>query len=497
MTEGRTGDLNIGSGFIIDAEGLIVTNYHVVATAQAVRVRLKDGRVFPVTGVVGFDAARDLCVLDIDATGLPVLALAEVSPVEVGQKVLTIGSSLRFEHSLSEGLIAGVRETGGIQWLQFSAPISPGNSGGPLVNMLGEVIGVVSFMMPSGQNVNFAVAISEVRLLLAPPAAKMSFTQFADTEAKLNALLSAAREMGLQGRHEATRGILQEALKIRPHSVPALELLGLAYQLSGQSEQAIAIYQQAIQLAPSVKLYIGLAETYENIGRHADAIEVFQQAIAWDPADPVPYYNLGRTSAVVNQCEAGVRYTQQAIQLHYEHLDQAYTNLGLCYRKLGDWQAALSAYQQGLNANPANDRLHYNLGSAYQQLGKHREAITHFERALQLNTRDAESNVGLATVYMQLKEYQTAVPYLEKALQLDPDSIEAHANLGSMELTIAQALVKETPTREEAHQYYSKAVREFQRAIELIFQQDKRKDLLLEIEPLYKQASEGSRSVSR
>jgi len=159
-----------GSGFLIEPDGLIVTNAHVVDTASTVRVRLFDGRRF--TGrVIGRDTRVDLALVRIDGVrGLPTLPLGDSNRVRVGEFVLALGHPFGLEHSVSLGIVSrkGAPLTvaaPGFDFIQTDAAVNPGNSGGPLVNMAGEVIGVNSMAARNG-SIGFAIPSNLVRLLL-------------------------------------------------------------------------------------------------------------------------------------------------------------------------------------------------------------------------------------------------------------------------------------------------------------------------------------------
>ena len=162
----RPGVEGIGSGFVIPPSGMVVTNYHVVRGAHDLTVRLATGEQRPVTTVVMADAERDLAVLSIDPTNLRRVALGDSSKIRVGERVVAIGSPQGLSNSVSVGNVSQVRLKGEVTVIQTTAPLSPGNSGGPLFNERGEVIGVNSFKFVQGENLNFAVAINELRTLL-------------------------------------------------------------------------------------------------------------------------------------------------------------------------------------------------------------------------------------------------------------------------------------------------------------------------------------------
>jgi serine protease Do len=138
-------DLGQGSGFIISSDGFIVTNAHVVANAEEVTVTLTDKREFKAR-VVGTDARTDVAVLKVEATGLPKVTIGNSDRLKVGEWVLAIGSPFGFENTVTAGIVsAKSRETGDfVPFIQTDAAVNPGNSGGPLFNTRGEVIGVNS-----------------------------------------------------------------------------------------------------------------------------------------------------------------------------------------------------------------------------------------------------------------------------------------------------------------------------------------------------------------
>ncbi len=158
-----------GSGFHIAPAGCVVTNYHVIRGRQNLRIRLRTGEERFVSAVIQQDEVRDLAVLAVDPTGLPEAVLGDSESVQPGEDVIAIGSPLGLEHTVTKGIISQVRRrSSGVTLLQTQAPISPGNSGGPLFNSRGEVIGIVTMSISGedAQNLNFAVAVNELREML-------------------------------------------------------------------------------------------------------------------------------------------------------------------------------------------------------------------------------------------------------------------------------------------------------------------------------------------
>jgi serine protease Do len=172
----RTPREGAGTGIVLDTEGHILTNNHVVENAQNILVALSDGRHLPAS-VVGRDPATDLAVLKIDNSpkGMVPAILGDSSILRVGVSVVAIGHALGLEGepTVSKGVVSALNrtlqadaQTTMIGLIQTDAAINPGNSGGPLVNPLGEVIGVNTAIIPGSQGIGFAIAINEVKVIM-------------------------------------------------------------------------------------------------------------------------------------------------------------------------------------------------------------------------------------------------------------------------------------------------------------------------------------------
>lgn len=157
----------LGSGFIVSADGRVVTNYHVIKGAHSAIVRLTNGAFFPVQGVIATDREKDLAVLKVSGKNLPFLVLGTIDSLRVGDHVVAIGSPLGLEGTVSDGIVSALRDVEGKSWIQTTAPVSHGNSGGPLLDMNGNAVGVITWgYLQLGQNLNFAAPANEAKTLL-------------------------------------------------------------------------------------------------------------------------------------------------------------------------------------------------------------------------------------------------------------------------------------------------------------------------------------------
>ena len=159
--------LKLGSGFFISQSGDIITNYHVLQGASSAEIKASDGKTHPINYIVADDEQSDIICLSVNIPSQYVypLSLSTTIP-EVGERIIVYGSPLGLEKTASDGIISAIREVPGYgKLIQISAPISPGSSGSPVLNMKGEVIGIATLQMVEGQNLNFAIPSERIARL--------------------------------------------------------------------------------------------------------------------------------------------------------------------------------------------------------------------------------------------------------------------------------------------------------------------------------------------
>ncbi|HEY9796700.1 MAG TPA: trypsin-like peptidase domain-containing protein, partial [Leptolyngbyaceae cyanobacterium] len=163
-----------GSGFIISSDGRMITNAHVIAGAQSVKVTLKDGRTFD-GRVVGVDSVTDVAVVKIDAKNLPTVRLGTAEKLIPGEWAIAIGNPLGLDNTVTVGIISALDRSSSqvgvpekrVSFIQTDAAINPGNSGGPLLNARGEVIGVNTAIRAGAQGLGFAIPVETAQRIAA------------------------------------------------------------------------------------------------------------------------------------------------------------------------------------------------------------------------------------------------------------------------------------------------------------------------------------------
>lgn len=166
---GREGTDGIGSGFIVSEDGLIATNLHVIGEARRLQVEMHDGKLHDVIEVHASDNHLDLALLKINAKGLKPLPLGDSSKVRQGEPIVAMGAPEGLAFSIVQGVLSATRDIDGQEMLQVAVPIEKGNSGGPLLDMQGRVLGLLTLKSLKTDNLGFAMPVNELKKLIETP----------------------------------------------------------------------------------------------------------------------------------------------------------------------------------------------------------------------------------------------------------------------------------------------------------------------------------------
>jgi S1-C subfamily serine protease len=197
--------LSLGSGFFVE-KNIIATNFHVIEGAAAAYAKvIGQPAKLAVEGIVGLDVAHDLVLLQPSNAAAPALAIGTQASVSIGDPVFAIGNPRGLEGTFSQGIVSSVRELGSDRILQVTAPISPGSSGGPVLNRYGAVVGVSVASITNGQNLNFAIPADYVKTLQTKRTELRPFRSIPQTRA-------AKSMLGQIGQTPARKGVVGENL---------------------------------------------------------------------------------------------------------------------------------------------------------------------------------------------------------------------------------------------------------------------------------------------
>jgi len=291
-----------GTGFFI-RPGEVVTNMHVIKNAHRVEIHTLEGkgRTYPVAGALAVDDEADLALLRVElpADRSKPLSLTPSAPDE-GEPVFLIGNPLRLEGSVSDGIVSAIREVPDLgRIIQITAPVSHGNSGSPLFNMRGQVIGIVTVKVTNGQNINLALGVPRIAALARGEL--MSFDQIAARNKSTNQpeLLAELWYRGgidslWLGNYDSALNYFETAANRNPRRPETWIQIGYCKVKQGRNDEAIRAYKKALQLRPtSAEAHNKLGDAYYYGGRFDEAIASYQQAARLQPRAPEAYYNLG------------------------------------------------------------------------------------------------------------------------------------------------------------------------------------------------------------
>lgn len=288
--------LMTGSGFFL-RPGQVVTNLHVIRGAVKAEIKTLDGKgkVFPVNGTLALDEEGDLALLSVDTpTERPrSTELASELPDE-GDPIFVIGNPLKLEGSVSDGIVSAVREVpNSYRIIQITAPISHGNSGSPVFNFKGQVLGVVTIKVTNGQNINLAIAAARVAQLRAGKLQLLSDLAGKGKGDVAESLYKSGLDSLWLGNYDNALGYFENAANKNPKRAETWVQVGYCRVKQGKAQEAIRAYQQALQLKPTdADIHNKLGDAYYYSGKLREAIEAYTEAARLRPDNAETFYNL-------------------------------------------------------------------------------------------------------------------------------------------------------------------------------------------------------------
>lgn len=455
------------TGFFV-TRNKVVTNVHVLAPREFVLVRsVDDAKNWTVEGVTAFDVNNDLAILKVAEEGTP-LPLGDSDTLQRGDAVSAIGYP-RGKWTVSKGTLHNIRDSD--KWLQMNVKISPGNSGSPVINSKGQVIGIVS---ASEDPYSYAIPSNTLKALLVEsgPTEPLALWR---KRVPIHPYVYASQGTRnyFEGRYDEAIADFDKVIELNPERADAYYNRGLAkFRLGdlesekGNTEKARGLYEagiedstQAIQRTPEdANAYhnraggkFRLARSETDIAKvqqyYQDAIDDWTQVIELNSVHADPYNNLGAAKASLGESKAdqgniseaqalyvsAIQDCTHAIQLNPENPDP-YINRGYAQFRLGKTKAdqgditdaealyitAVQDCTQAIQLNPENAAAYGNRGVARVALGNAEDAIGDFDAALRLDPENAEyfHERGLAKEALGQKE--AAKADFQKAKELDP-----------------------------------------------------------------------------
>jgi tetratricopeptide (TPR) repeat protein len=379
-------DLGQGSGVVL-ADSTVVTNCHVVE--EATRIRVSQGRDTVDAVVMARDEERDLCLLKLSRTMGKPARLGASKGLRIGQRVYTVGAPAGMELTIGEGILSGFRDFDSSSYLQTTAPISPGSSGGGLWDDQGRLLGITSFYEEDAQSLNFAAPVEWI-------------AQIRGRAQKDAQDLRASRWFSLYpqliARHDwgGLRDLARRWTAHEPESAWAWYARGVAARyLREPLDTTVQAFRSAINLDDA------FGEAWEQLalvwGEHDSAsleLEFHRRASLYLPMSSAVWFNLG--SAASN---------------------------------MGDFTEAEEAFRRAISLDSTNAKSWSRWGLALFRMGRHAQADAALARALRLDSNDAEVHRARALVFQGMRRSDSVVGAWRKTLERDPEEWIAWHNL--------------------------------------------------------------------
>jgi tetratricopeptide (TPR) repeat protein len=407
-----------GSGVKLPS-GRIITNFHVVKEGATFRVG--QGSHFVHATIYAADAEKDLCLLDTPGLSAPAIVVGHAATLKIGAKVYAVGSPEGLELSLSDGLVSQLRGANP-PIIQTTAAISPGSSGGGLFDAQGRLVGITSFYLEGGQNLNFALPVEWVATLKQGLRPNVSIRPTGDWLAQAARLEAAKDWLSL-------KALAQAWLQADPKDDAPWAVLGEADGWLGQPLDAIDAYRQALKLNPNDNItWYNLGNVYMGLQRYSDALEAYRQALKLNSNEGKAWYNLGNAYRHLQRYSDALEAYHQALKLNPND-NLTWNNIGNTYNDIQGYSDALEAYRQSLKLNSNDNLTWYNLGNTYRHLERNADAIEAYRQALKLNPDNEYAWGNLGSTYLLMQNFQKSIEACKQALKLNPDDVMSWANL--------------------------------------------------------------------
>ena len=314
---------------MLNDKGYVVTNYHVLSGNERLEI-MHDNEIIPYVDIIGIDVEKDILILKIDEKIFPAIKIGDIKKLKVGQRVYAIGSPMGYENTISEGIISGLRsyEELSKNYIQITASISPGSSGGAVINDKGELIGISTSTIQEGQNLNFAIPIDDVLSV----------------------------EIG-----SYSKGNIFKDFELFDK--------GLIASKNGNHNEAIKYYSLFIEKYPDmVGAYINRGFSKCDIMDFKGAIEDLNTAIKLSPLSSTAYLNRGFAKYKLSDYRGAIQDCNKAIEINPNDYE-AYYSRGTSKNKLEDYIGAIQDFNKAIKINPNDASVYFNRAIAKYELG--------------------------------------------------------------------------------------------------------------------------------
>ena len=340
----------MGSGVLLPS-GKIATNCHVIA--DGIGFQVGRGKRFVSATVYAGDGDMDICLLDAKEIGGKPATLGKAASLKIGEAVYAVGAPQGLELSLSNGIVSQLRGSSP-PFIQTTAAISPGSSGGGLFDSEARLIGLTTLYIDGGQSLNFAMPVEWLAEIKPGQRAARKGRSQLDWFTRAAALEEKKDWLGLLAWSKQWD-------KVEPRNADTWFVIGVAYQELNQLDSAITAYRQVLRIDPEkANAWNNLGNTYNSLKRYDEAIAAYHQVLRIDPEYAYAWNNLGNTYNSLKRYDEAIAAYRQALRIEPEYAN-AWNNLAFTYYLSGNTVAALQTVKTLRTLDPAKAEELFNL----------------------------------------------------------------------------------------------------------------------------------------
>ena len=471
--------LGYGSGVIISSEGLVYTNYHVVEKATRIEIR-NANEIFDSVSFIGFDPFNDAAILKLPEGNYPYINISKENDCRIGSSIYALGNPQGYTKTFSYGVISALRTNDGSAQIQFSAPISPGSSGGALLNTNGELIGITSNTVTTGQNMNFAIPVD---IFVNIPVVDLRNSQQTELLKQMFSLYNSTERISF----DSIPIIISQYCDLYTHDNAKWEFAGQFYSKQGEFDSAIACYTRGIDLdntnkflymyradcyaeksdtvnalsdyESSIKLsntylqaYIERAKYYHyTLKDYKKAIDDYDMVLKINPEFDFVYTEKANCKLYLNDTEGAIKELSNSLlwkndnallyklraeiystlKLYSEAIDDytlalfqspfdvnCYLSRAILYSKIDDPVSAIKDYQEYIKFNVNDPTAYNNIAYAYMSIEEYNLAEFNFNQALKYNKYHFDSYIGLSILYFSQGKIKASISNMCKAIEI-------------------------------------------------------------------------------
>lgn len=423
--------LGYGSGVIISESGLIYTNYHVVDNAYRIEIR-KGNEIYDNIQFAGFDPFNDAAILKLPEGSYPFIAITQDYDVKTGSSIYALGNPMGYTKTLSYGIISSLRTNVLPPKIQLTASIAPGSSGGALLNTNGELIGITSHYISTGQNLNFAIPVN---IFVNIPVIDLTDNEQTFLLKQMISLYTSSERISF----DSTVLIISQYCGLYKNDTAKWQFAGQFYSNLGEYDSAIACYSRGIELDNTNKfLYKYRADCYAKKSDTVKALSDYQSSITLCNTYLYAYIERAKYfQYTLKDYKRAIEDYDMVLKINPEY-DFVYTEKASCKLSMNDKQGAIQELSNSLLWKDDNPVLYKMRAEIYSELKMYDEAILDYSMILFKSPMEIDSYLSRAILYSKINNPVRAIRDYQEFIKYNVAEPTAYNNMAYAYMSIEE-----------------------------------------------------------